>query len=72
VYLAAGGLILRQRIRDPDGAAQGSKQAGEIARHKELAVTASTISFHLRSIYEKFQVHSKTQAVVKAVRHRLI
>ena len=38
----------------------------------ELAVTPSTINFHLRSVYEKLQVHSKTEAVVKALRHRLV
>ena len=39
---------------------------------KELGVTAHTISFHLRSIYGKLQVHSKTAAVTKALRHRLV
>jgi DNA-binding NarL/FixJ family response regulator len=38
----------------------------------ELRVTASTINFHLQKIYEKLQVHSKTEAVAKALRHRLI
>ena len=38
----------------------------------ELDVTVNTIRFHLRSIYEKLQVHSKSEAVVKALRHRLI
>src|SRR6266705_5967237 len=32
----------------------------------ELHVTVHTISFHLRSIYEKLQVHSKSEAVAKA------
>jgi DNA-binding NarL/FixJ family response regulator len=39
---------------------------------KELGVTTHTISFHLRSIYGKLQVHSKTAAVTKALRHRLV
>jgi len=38
----------------------------------ELKVTASTVSFHLQRIYEKLQVHSKTEAVAKALRNRLI
>jgi DNA-binding NarL/FixJ family response regulator len=39
---------------------------------RELGVTTHTISFHLRSIYGKLQVHSKTAAVTKALRHRLV
>ncbi|HKQ74785.1 MAG TPA: response regulator transcription factor [Blastocatellia bacterium] len=38
----------------------------------EIGVTPSTISFHLQKIYEKLQVHSKTEAVAKALRDRLI
>ena len=38
----------------------------------ELGVTVHTISFHLRSIYEKLQVHSKSAAVAKALRNRLV
>jgi len=38
----------------------------------ELKVTPSTINFHLQKIYEKLQVHSKTEAVAKALRHRVI
>jgi len=39
---------------------------------KELGVTVHTISFHLRSIYEKLQVHSKSAAVAKALENRLV
>ena len=38
----------------------------------ELNVSVNTISFHLKSIYEKLQVHSKSAAVAKALQHRLI
>jgi DNA-binding NarL/FixJ family response regulator len=38
----------------------------------KLNVTTSTISFHLKNIYEKLQVHSKSEAVAKALQHRLI
>jgi DNA-binding CsgD family transcriptional regulator len=38
----------------------------------ELGVTVHTISFHLRHIYEKLEVHSKSEAVAKALRDRLI
>jgi DNA-binding NarL/FixJ family response regulator len=37
----------------------------------ELGVTVHTISFHLRHIYEKLQVHSKSEAVAKALRDHL-
>jgi DNA-binding NarL/FixJ family response regulator len=38
----------------------------------ELGVTVHTVSFHLRSIYGKLHVHTKTEAVAKALRHGLI
>ena len=37
-----------------------------------LNVTPHTISFHLRHIYEKLEVHSKSAAVAKALRNRLV
>lgn len=38
----------------------------------ELGVSTKTISFHLQNVYEKLQVHSKSEAVSKALRNRLI
>jgi DNA-binding NarL/FixJ family response regulator len=38
----------------------------------ELGVTVHAISFHLRQIYENLQVHSRSEAVAKALRERLI
>ncbi|HMV49811.1 MAG TPA: response regulator transcription factor [Blastocatellia bacterium] len=37
-----------------------------------LGVTVKTVSFHLQHIYEKLHVHSKSEAVAKALRLRLI
>jgi DNA-binding NarL/FixJ family response regulator len=36
----------------------------------ELQVSVNTVSFHMRRIYEKLQVHSKSEAVAKALRNR--
>jgi DNA-binding NarL/FixJ family response regulator len=38
----------------------------------ELDVSLNTIRFHMRSIYDKLQVHSKSEAVAKSLRHRII
>ncbi|MEN3326753.1 MAG: hypothetical protein V7638_1560 [Acidobacteriota bacterium] len=38
----------------------------------ELDVTFNTVCFHIKHIYEKMQVHSKSEAVAKALRNRLI
>ena len=38
----------------------------------ELGVSINTISFHMKHVYEKLQVHSKSEAVAKALLNRLI
>ena len=38
----------------------------------QLGVTVHTVAFHMQRIYEKLQVHSKSEAVAKAMRERLI
>ena len=37
-----------------------------------LDISVNTVSFHLKHIYEKLQVHSKSEAVAKALRERII
>jgi len=38
----------------------------------EVGISVTTVAFHMRSIYEKLQVHSKSEAVSKALRNRLV
>jgi predicted phage tail protein len=37
-----------------------------------LGVSVSTVAFHMRNIYDKLQVHSKSEAVAKALQNRLV
>jgi len=39
---------------------------------REMGISTNTVSFHLKHIYQKLQVHSKSEAVAKALRERLI
>ena len=38
----------------------------------EVGVSVNTVSFHLKHVYEKLQVHSKSEAVAKALRNRIL
>ena len=38
----------------------------------ELGVSVNTVSFHVRRVYEKLQVHSKSEAVAKALKNHLV
>ena len=39
---------------------------------KELNVSVNTVSFHVKKIYDKLQVHSKSEAVSKAFREGIV
>lgn len=39
---------------------------------RDLFISVDTVSTHIKRIYEKLQVHSKSQAVAKALKHRLV
>lgn len=38
----------------------------------KLGISTSTVSFHLQNVYQKLQVHSKSEAVAKALRNKLV
>ena len=37
-----------------------------------LYISEQTVHFHIKNIYQKLQVHSKSEAVAKALRERLV
>lgn len=38
----------------------------------QLGISYNTVCFHIKNIYDKLQVHSKSEAVTKALRNRLV
>ena len=38
----------------------------------DLGITVRTVAFHLQNVYQKLQVHSKSEAVAKALRNKLV
>jgi DNA-binding NarL/FixJ family response regulator len=75
---------LFREFRTPERAPHGlTQQEAELLRlmvegHSyktaaaELGISVSTVSFHLQNIYGKLQVHSKSEAVAKALRNRIV
>jgi len=69
--------------RDPDESFQLSTREKEILKclvegmsYKMIAdscfISADTVNGHIKNIYKKLQVHSKSEAVVKAIKRRLV
>ena len=75
---------LFRKIRPPDAADYGLTPQemkllallGQGHHYKtaaaELNLSVHTVAFHMRGIYGKLQVHSKSEAVAKALRNRIV
>ena len=58
------------RFRTMEEALAGVEASRTAAR--EMGISTHIVSFHLKHIDQKLQVHSKSEAVAKALRERLI
>jgi DNA-binding NarL/FixJ family response regulator len=77
-------VTLFRKFRPPDRASFGlTQQETELLRlivdghhyktaAEALGISVNTVSFHLKNIYAKLRVHSKSEAVAKAIRDRLV
>ena len=69
-----GNAQLHRRLRNelkPVTQKQPRSETSYKTAAAELHVSVNTIKFHLRHIYDKLQVHTKSEAVAKALRHGL-
>lgn len=58
-----GGVSLTQREREVLNLISRGYANKEVA--DQLSITVETIRYHLKNVYDKFHVHSRTEAVVK-------
>lgn len=69
-------LIWRRRWRPwtalTSRRARSSRRISAATAAHEMGISVNTVSFHIKHIYQKLQVHSKTEAVAKALREGLV
>jgi DNA-binding NarL/FixJ family response regulator len=64
---------IRAGLATLSGGSDGFRCTGSYgSMEAALAAIVNTVSFHMKRIYEKLQVHSKSEAVARALRAGLI